>query len=453
MSEMSTTDGSFVSIIAIFSAGALVTAITWAVVRGRAAVVLAAARERAAALEASLADRAVALREAVERESTLRGRLETEQKRSTEFEARLGEATRLVDEERRLLAEAEKTLHDSFRALSGEALKSNNQAFLELARQTFESTLVQVRGEIGKQGVALDALVKPLTVSLGKVDENLRAMESVRQKAFGGLEQQLRSVTETQDALRRETGNLVTALRAPQVRGRWGELTLRRVVELAGLSDHCDFTEQVSSSSEDGRFRPDMIVHLPGGRDIVVDAKTSLSAYLEAIEAGSDEQRKDALKRHAQQLRKHMNSLAGKAYWDQFHAAPEFVVMFIPGESFFAAAVDQEPTIIEDGMANRVVLATPTTLVALLRAVSFGWRQELLAENAQRISESGRELYERVGVFVEHFQKLGKSVENTTRDYNAVLGSLESRVLPSARRLKELGASSNEELPCLEPIE
>ncbi|MGB9625828.1 MAG: DNA recombination protein RmuC [Phycisphaerae bacterium] len=383
----------------------------------------------------------------------LRQELDAARRARVEAETRLTEARRNFEEQKKLLDEARDRLADAFKALSGDALKSNNQAFLELARKSLEAILADAKGNLGRHQEAIKGLVSPLEEALKRYEQQVKALEESRQKAYGSLETQLQSLTSTQQELQKATGNLVTALRTPQVRGRWGEVTLRRVVELAGMSDHCDYQEQVSVETNDGRLRPDMVVHLPAGRDIVVDAKVSLAAYLEALSAESEERRAACLQRHAQQLRTHMNQLAGKAYWEQFGRAPEMVVMFIPGESFFAAAVDCDKSLIEDGMSRRVVLATPTTLLALLRAVAYGWRQEQIAQNAQEISDLGRQLYERLRTLVEHFANVGKSLQKANEAYNKAVGSMETRVFSAARRFKDLGATSGPEIEVIEPID
>jgi DNA recombination protein RmuC len=362
---------------------------------------------------------------------TLRASLDGEREARVRAQTELSEATAGLAEQKRLLEEAKTRLTDTFKALSSDALKSNRQAFVERAAE----------------------VLKPLRESLKRYEEQVQGIEKSRQDAYVSLREQLKVLSATHQDLQRETGNLVTALRTPQVRGHWGELGLRRSVELAGMSEHCDFTEQVSVQAEDGRQRPDMIVHLPAGREIVVDSKVSLDAYMSALSAESEEKRQRLRKDHARQTRNHMEALARKAYWEQFDQAPEFVVMFIRSESFFRAAVDHDLTLIEDGLRNGVVMATPTTLIALLRAVAYGWRQEQLAKNAQAISDLGRQLYERLRVLAEHLTRIGGGLERAIGAYNDAVGSMERRVFPSARRFKELGVTAGADIPTVEPVE
>ena len=368
-------------------------------------------------------------------------------------ETRAQETLKQLGEQKVLLTQARQELLESFQALSGEALKQNNEAFLNLARTSFATLHAEAKGELAQRQQAIGELVKPLHESLTRYEEQLRSLENSRQAAYGGLDQHLKSLAESQQRLQQETGNLVKALRAPNVRGRWGEITLRRVAELAGMVAHCDFTEQEHVESDEGRLRPDMVVQLPGGRQIVVDAKTVLSAYLEAHEAPDDAQRLACLHRHAEQVRSRMEDLSLKAYWNQFAQTPEFVVLFLPGEQFLGAALEQDQTLIEDGFSHGVVIATPTTLMALLRAVAYGWRQEQLTEHAEQAGRLGKDLYERMAVLAEHLNDVGQALGKSVAAYNRAVGSLETRILPAARKFKELGISSDKDIPMLEPAE
>ena len=368
-------------------------------------------------------------------------------------EARGAELRRGVDEQRRLLQQAQSALTDAFRSLAADALSRNNDQFLALARENLAALEARALAALDSRQKGIEGVVVPVKESLQKMDEQLRAIEFSRGQAYAALSTQLQSLVQTQSALRSETANLVKALRAPAVRGRWGEIQLRRVVEIAGMLEHCDFLEQQSYEGPEGKLRPDLRVLLPGSRNVIVDAKAPLQAYLDSLEAATDEIRLARLNDHARQVREHMTRLAAKSYWDYLKPSPEFVVLFLPGETFFSAALEQDPSLIEQGVNRRVILATPTTLIALLRAVAYGWRQEQLAENAQRISELGKELYDRLASTAASIGSLGAALKNCVERYNRAVGSLESRVLPAARRFKELGVSAKEELIALEPLE
>jgi DNA recombination protein RmuC len=328
-------------------------------------------------------------------------------------------------------------LETTFHSLSSKALHANNQAFLQLAEQTLKRMHTETKGQLDQKEKAVENLIKPIREALEKTESQIRSIEKERKEAYGSLRQYLDSMVKTQEMLQGETRNLVQALRRPEVRGQWGELTLKRLAELAGMVQHCDFFEQETTA--DGTMRPDMVVRMPDRREIVVDAKTPLDAYLSAVESRDDAGRKQFMERHAANVRKRVRELASKAYWNQFSNAPDFVILFIPGDQFLSSALDQDPKLLEDALQQQIVLTTPTSLVALLRAVAYGWRQEALAANADKVREIGVDLYQRLTVFADHLTKLGRSLDSAVGNFNKSVGSFEAKVLPGARKFTELG--------------
>ena len=373
----------------------------------------------------------------------------------TEVRSRFESEMKAAQEKQALLERSEIKLSDTFKALSADALRSSSEQFLQLAKTSLSAHTEEARGDIEKRKIAIETLVRPMAESLGKFEVRIGEIEKSREGAYSELREQVRALGEGQLGLQRETSSLVKALRQPIGRGQWGEMQLRRVVELAGMQEHCDFEIQHSSTTDEGKkLRPDLVVRLPGGKTIVVDSKTPMDAYLDALETNDDQLREEALHRHARQVRTHIQQLSSKNYTAQFAQTPEFTVLFLPSESFFSAALQSDPGLIERGVDQGVILATPTTLIALLRAVSYGWRQESIAENAREISALGRTLHERLGKLAEHFSKLGRSLGNAVEQYNSAIGSFETRVLTTARKFEELKAvPESATITHLEPID
>ena len=359
-----------------------------------------------------------------------------------------------AEEKLRLLNEAEAKLTTVFKALSADALQNNNKSFVELAKSTLEKFQESAHADLEKRQTAIQNLVKPLKESLEKYDQKVQDIEEKRTSAYSSLDTHLKSLADTQKLLQSETSNLVKALRTPTVRGNWGEIQLKKVVEIAGMIEYCDFVTQDNVQAGENRIRPDMIIKLPNGKNIIVDSKAPLEAYLDALESKDDADRLTHLKRHAQHIKDHLTKLGKKSYWEWIEPTPEFVVMFLPGESFFSAALEQEPGLIEFGIRDHhVILATPTTLIALLKAVSYGWRQEQLTKNALEIRNIGKELYKRFQTFASHFGKIQRGLSSAITHYNNAVGSLERSVLPGVRKFNELGASSNIKVPVPQQIE
>ncbi|HEX6194583.1 MAG TPA: DNA recombination protein RmuC [Jiangellaceae bacterium] len=348
--------------------------------------------------------------------------------------------------------EGQKKLSDEFERLSAQALAQNNERFLQLANERFKSTEQKSVSELEQRRQAVEALVKPLTEQLGRVESQLNSVEKARTDAYAELREQVRSMGQTSEQLRLETSQLVTALRAPQVRGRWGEMQLRRVVETAGMVEHCDFDEQESLRTDDGVLRPDLVIRMAGGKNVVVDSKVPVVGWLEAMEAREDEKRDARLKAHVRHVRDHIDALAAKKYWEHLDPAPEFVVMFVPAEVFLNAALDQDPSLLEYAFEQNVVIATPPTLIALLRTIAYTWRQEALARNAQDVLRLGRDLHGRLATLGGHVNKLGNALSSAVNQYNATVASLESRVLVSARRFADLKVA-DEDLAAPQQVE
>jgi DNA recombination protein RmuC len=358
-----------------------------------------------------------------------------------------------LNDQKKMLDEAQVKLRDAFAGVSAEALAKNNEAFLQLARERFAAQSTEAAGSLDKRKVEIEGLLKPLTEVMSQYQQRLADIEKSRVESYSQLREQLGALQETERTLNLNTTQLVSALRRPNTRGQWGEMTLRRLVELSGMSNRCDFFEQASVQGDEGKLRPDMMIRLPGGHEIVVDCKTILDAFLDAAAASDEENRKVLLHQHSKQVRARAKDLCNKTYWAQFASSPEFVVMFLPGESFYSAAVEADANLYEDCLKNHVIVATPTTLLALLKTVAHVWKQHDMTENAEKIRELGTELYDRLATMAAHFQKLGNTVGSLVDHYNTAIGSMESRVMVSARKMGELGTKSEKELSVLETVE
>lgn len=378
--------------------------------------------------------------------SQIRIELDREKQQRIETATRLDEAQKGLEEQKTIIELMKTELTDTFKAHAAAALKSSNEDFLKLASEHLGKILAETKGKLGEHREALDGTIKPLQEMLKRYEEQIQQIEKQRHESFGSLAQQIRALSTMQEQLQKETNNLVTVLRRPKVSGSWGEIGLRRVVELAGMTAYCDFYEQESISTDAGRLRPDMVVRLPNGREIVVDAKAPVDAYLNAVSASTEEERKKAIANYISRIRNHMATLSSKSYWDQFKQSPEIVVMYLPGESFFSAALEYDHKLIEDGSSKKVILSTPTTFIALLKAIAYGWQQAQITKSAQEISDLGKELYERFSIVIEHFSKIGLAIKKAVESYNEGVRSMESRLIPSIRRFKELGISSQKEV-------
>ena len=359
----------------------------------------------------------------------------------------------LESERKESLEQAAQRLQSLFESVAGQSLRTNSEMFLRLAREHLGQHQQTAVAALTQREKAIETMLAPIREALGKTEQQMQRIEKERAETFGSLRTSLEGVTLGQQALQRETRTLVNALRRPEVRGQWGEMTLRRLAELAGMVEHCDFTEQVHVSTEGGNLRPDMIVHMPEGRDLVVDVKTPLDAYLDAVNATTDELRAIAMRRHAQAVAERVRQLGAKNYWSQFEKSPDFVVLFIPGDQFLSAALAEIPTLLEDGIRQDVIIATPSSFVALLKTVAYGWRQTALAQNAETIRTLAEDLYKRLAVFSSHLGRLGRSLGTSVDSFNSAVGSLERQVLPGARKFTELGVRPDRELEVLDPVD
>ncbi|MBI3753279.1 MAG: DNA recombination protein RmuC [Deltaproteobacteria bacterium] len=373
------------------------------------------------------------------------GKVETATRLAESYK-RLEGADKNIEEQKRLIEAMKAEMVDTFKAHASAALKSSNEDFLKLASEHLGKILADTKGKLGEHRASLDGTIKPLQEMLARYEQQLKDIEEKRHKSFGSLSEQIKALSAMQENLQKETGNLVTALRTPRGSGSWGQMSLRRAAELAGMTAYCDFTEQVSVATDTGRLQPDMLIHLPNGRQIVVDAKAPVDAYLHAVSESSEGARRQAMENYVKNVKGHIDKLGSKAYWDNFPKSPEMVVMYLPGESFFSAAIEQNNELIEYSSSKKVILATPTTFIALLKAVAYGWQQEQVTRNAQEIIGLGKELYDRFSIVMEHFSDIGDKLGKASEAYNKGVASIETRLLPSVRKFKEMGISSPKEL-------
>lgn len=380
-------------------------------------------------------------------------RIRTLESKNTELQLSLDMEQKNQNKLNEMLEQTQAQLANTFNQLSNEALSRNNNSFLKLAEENLKRFQSEAKADLSSREKAIEQLVKPIDEALKQTTRQIHDIEKERKESYGSLRTTIDQMTKSQQQLQLETQNLVQALRRPEVRGQWGEMTLRRLAELSGMVAHCDFFEQTHTNTETGSIRPDMIVRLPEKREIIVDAKTPLDAYLSAVQAREDKDRQRELKRHAQVIRSRVRELSRKNYWAEYSNSPEFVVLFIPGEQFLASALEVDPALLEDSMSQNIILATPTNFIALLRAVSYGWKQQALAENAEQIRELGETLYKRLSTFGNHLSKLGNSLGSTVNHFNSAVGSLERQVIPGARKFTEMGISSKNEITELPPVE